>query len=138
VRLRSVMLDTIVLEEELAVSPIVYAAETSPRARSSKFLIPCPPDLVLERSKRQIPSLESTAPSRTKATRMFLGRGSEVPSYAMYVMDHRMHRMDLALRVSRLSGFGFDRMCTLVEPVESRSPIIRIRHTYFSISSIVV
>jgi hypothetical protein len=48
VSLCPVVLDTItlVLEEELAVSPIVYAAETSPRARSGEFLsTPCRPDL---------------------------------------------------------------------------------------------
>jgi hypothetical protein len=59
-----VVLDTItlVLEEELAVS---RSYMLKPRARSSKFLIPCAPvnmTLVLERSKRQIPSLESTTP----------------------------------------------------------------------------
>lgn len=81
--LRPVMLHTIVLEEELAVSrPYML----KPRARSSKFLIPCTPvdlTLVLERSKRQIPSLESTTPSRTRQR-----GGSEVPMYAMYVMDY--------------------------------------------------
>lgn len=65
---------TLVLEEELAVSPTVYAAETSPRARSGKFLIPVNLTLVLERSKRQIPSLESTTPSRTKGNEDVFGK----------------------------------------------------------------
>jgi hypothetical protein len=93
--LRLLMLDTItlVLEEELAVSPIVYAAEPSPRARSGKFLIPVNLTLVLERSKRQIPSLESTTPKTNHGGR--IGERIEVHSCAMYVMGYGIVRCHL-------------------------------------------
>jgi hypothetical protein len=99
------------LEEELAVSrPYML----KPRARSSKFLIPCTPvnlTLVLERSKRQIPSLESTTP-RTKHGGRF-GERIEVDSlcdvrYGIKSMG-RCHRC-YSSSLSHSPSFGFDRM----------------------------